>query len=333
MADAEGVEAIDPTSTIKDFDILQQVGSGTFCVVNLCRKKDSGRVFVVKQLSKKKIVYLKQVVHVTQEVEILRQVDNPFIVRLFHTMQDETNLYMVLEFACGGELFTHMRDQGNLNEGDTRFFIGEIALLLQYLHDLSIAYRDLKPENILIDRQGHVKLTDFGFAKILGPEGTTTMCGTPEYLAPEIIRGEVYDRNVDWWALGILMYEMLAGFPPFYDEENDNPVAIYTKILNGQVKFPSGMELYAKDLIKRFLMRDVSQRLGNLEGGAEDVKRHRFFRGTDWVKLAAKEVAPPIIPRVNGPTDSSYFEIEELEPENSQVEKTTVAEGLFTVFN
>merc|ERR1740115_202616 len=100
-----------------------------------------------------------------------------------------------------------------------------------------------------------------------------------------------------------------------------------------KVKFPSGMELYAKDLIKRFLMRDVSQRLGNLEGGAEDVKRHRFFRGTDWVKLAAKEVAPPIIPRVNGPTDSSYFEIEELEPENSQVEKTTVAEGLFTVFN
>jgi len=333
MAEAESVDMVPATAVFGDFEMIQQVGSGTFCVVKLCRLKANGRVFVVKILSKKKIVYLKQVVHVTQEVEILRQVDNPFIVRLFHTMQDTDNLYMILEFACGGELFTHMRDQGNLSEPDTRFFIGEIALLLQYLHDLHIAYRDLKPENILIDREGHVKLTDFGFAKILGPAGTTTMCGTPEYLAPEIIRGEVYDRNVDWWALGILMYEMLAGFPPFYDEENDNPVAIYTKILNGQVKFPSGMELYAKDLIKRFLMRDVSQRLGNLEGGAEDVKRHRFFRGMDWKKIAAKEITPPIIPRIESPTDCSYFEIEPLEEENSQVEKTVVAEGLFNVFN
>lgn len=319
-------------ASISDFELLQQVGSGTFCVVRLCRYKKNGRVFVVKILSKKKIVYLKQVVHVTQEVDILRKVDNPFIVNLYSTMQDTDNLYMILEFACGGELFTHMRNQGHLSEEDTRFYISELVLLLQYLHDRSIAYRDLKPENILIDRNGHVKLTDFGFAKELGPEGTITMCGTPEYLAPEIIRGESYSHHVDWWALGILMYEMLAGFPPFYDEEEDNPVAIYTKILAGQVRFPSGMELYAKDVIKRLLMQDVSQRLGSLEGGAEDVKRHRFFRGCDWDALAARTVKAPLIPHVSGPTDSSYFEVEDPEPVNPNMEKTVVAEGLFEVF-
>lgn len=317
---------------ISDFEMLQQVGSGTFCVVRLCRYKKNGRVFVVKILSKKKIVYLKQVVHVTQEVEILRKVENPFVVNLYSTMQDAENLYMILEFACGGELFTHMRNAGQLDEAETRFYISELVLLLGYLHNLSIAYRDLKPENILIDRYGHVKLTDFGFAKEIGPEGTVTMCGTPEYLAPEIIRGEAYDKNVDWWALGILMYEMLAGFPPFYDEENDNPVAIYTKILAGQVKFPSGMELFTKDLIKRLLMQDVSQRLGSGEDGHTNVSHHRFFRGVDWEKLAKREVKPPIIPKVSGPTDSSYFEIEDPEPVNPNIEKTTVAEGLFEVF-
>jgi len=332
MEAAEG-EDMQANAKFTDFEVLQQVGSGTFCVANLCRYKKNGRIYVAKVLNKKKIVYLKQVVHVTQEVEILRKVDNPFIVKLYNTMQDTDNLYMILEFACGGELFTHMRNAGHLSDSDTQFYIAELALLLQYLHDLKIAYRDLKPENVLIDRSGHVKLTDFGFAKELGAEGTCTMCGTPEYLAPEIIRGEAYDKNVDWWALGILMYEMLAGFPPFYDEENDNPVAIYTKILAGQVKFPSGMELYAKDLIKRLLMQDVSQRLGNLQGGAEDVKRHRFFRGVDWAKVAARELTPPIIPKISSPTDSSYFEIEDPEPVNPQIEKTVVAEGLFSIFD
>lgn len=331
MEAAEG-EEMQQHAQIEDFEMLQQVGSGTFCVVKLCRYKKNGRVFVVKELSKKKIVYLKQVVHVTQEVEILRQIDNPFVVKLYNTMQDADNLYMILEFCCGGELFTHMRNAGHLSEPDTQFYIAELVQLLKYLHDRSIAYRDLKPENILIDRAGHVKLTDFGFAKVLGAEGTVTMCGTPEYLAPEIIRGEAYDKNVDWWALGILMYEMLAGFPPFYDEENDNPVAIYTKILAGGVKFPSGMDLYAKDIIKRFLMQDVSQRLGNLEGGADDVIAHRFFRGVDWAALLARELKPPIIPKVSSPTDSSYFEIEDPEPHNENVEKTVVAEGLFHVF-
>ena len=139
-----------------------------------------------------------------------------------------------LLFIFSGELFSHMRNAGHLSDDATRFYISELVLVLQYLHGRRIAYRDLKPENIIIDRQGHVKVTDFGFAKHM-KDGTSTMCGTPEYLAPEIIRGEPYDERVDWWALGILMYEMLVGYPPFFDDVHDNPLNIYTKILAGKV--------------------------------------------------------------------------------------------------
>jgi len=283
-------------------------------------------------LRKKKICYLKQVIHVTQEVEILRAVDHPFIVKLHCTFQDEENLHMVLEFACGGELFSHMRNAGHLSDDATRFYIGELVLVLQYLHDRKIAYRDLKPENILIDRQGHVKVTDFGFAKVIEEGGTSTMCGTPEYLAPEIIRGEPYDERVDWWALGILMYEMLVGYPPFFDDVHDNPLNIYTKILAGKVKFPVHIDQYAKDLIKRLLIPNVNERLGDLSGGTEDVKRHRFFRGVDWDKLALRHALPPIVPHASGPTDTSYFEVEPLEPDDPELEKQVVPEGAFSVF-
>lgn len=318
-------------ATLDDFELLQQVGSGTFCVVRLCRMKKNGRVYVVKTLRKKKIVYLKQVVHVTQEVDILRSVDHSFIVKLYCTFQDEENLYMVLEFACGGELFSHMRNAGHLSDDATRFYISELVLVLQYLHERNIAYRDLKPENILIDRQGHVKVTDFGFAKVI-EGGTSTMCGTPEYLAPEIIRGEPYDKRVDWWALGILMYEMLVGYPPFFDDVHDNPLNIYTKILAGKIKFPVHIDPYAKDLIKRLLIPNVNERLGGLSGGAEDVKRHRFFRGVDWEKLSQRHALPPIVPRAASPTDTSYFEVEPLEPDEPEVEKQVVKEGIFAIF-
>lgn len=319
--------------TLDDFEMLQQVGSGTFCVVRLCRWRKNGRVFVVKILRKQKICYLKQVVHVTQEVEILRAIDHPFIVKLYTTFQDAENLHMVLEFACGGELFSHMRNAGHLSDDATRFYISELVLVLQYLHDRNIAYRDLKPENILIDRQGHVKVTDFGFAKIIAEGGTSTMCGTPEYLAPEIIRGEPYDHRVDWWALGILMYEMLVGYPPFFDDVHDNPLNIYTKILTGKIKFPAHIDQYAKDLIKRLLIPNVNERLGDLSGGAEDVKRHRFFRGVDWAKLAQRHALPPIVPHATSPTDTSYFEVEALEPDEPEVDAVVVPEDAFSVFD
>ena len=165
---------------------------------------------------------------------------------------------MLLDYACGGELFTLLRREGRFSNDVALFFASEILLAFEYLHGMDIAYRDLKPENLLIDREGHVKITDFGFAKVV-KDKTYTLCGTPEYLAPEIIQSKGHNKNVDWWALGVLVFEMLAGYPPFYD---DNPMGIYQKIMDGYYEFPPHVEPKARDLVKSFLCADRSLRLG-----------------------------------------------------------------------
>jgi serine/threonine protein kinase len=165
---------------------------------------------------------------------------------------------MLLDYACGGELFTLLRREGRFANDVALFFAVEIVLAFEYLHSQDIAYRDLKPENLLIDKEGHVKITDFGFAKVVS-DRTYTLCGTPEYLAPEIIQSKGHNKFVDWWALGVLIFEMLAGYPPFYD---DNPLGIYQKIMDGYYEFPPHIEPKARDLIKSFLCADRSIRLG-----------------------------------------------------------------------
>ena len=165
---------------------------------------------------------------------------------------------MLLDYACGGELFTLLRREGRFSNDVALFFASEIVLAFEYLHGMDIAYRDLKPENLLIDKEGHVKITDFGFAKVV-QDKTYTLCGTPEYLAPEIIQSKGHNKNVDWWALGVLVFEMLAGYPPFYD---DNPLGIYQKIMDGYYEFPPHVEPKARDLVKSFLCADRSIRLG-----------------------------------------------------------------------
>jgi len=172
------------------------------------------------------------------------------------------------------------------------------------LHSKNIVYRDLKPENILLDSKGHVKLTDFGFAKVV-PDRTWTLCGTPEYLAPEIIQSKGHGKAVDWWALGILIYEMLVGYPPFFD---DSPFKIYEKILQGKVEFPRFMDSAAKDLIRRLLTTDKMKRIGNLKSGAEDVKRMKWFKGVDWNELQQKMIPSPIVLKVAYDGDTRYFE-------------------------
>jgi len=211
---------------------------------------------------------------------------------------------MLLEYACGGELFSRLRREGRFANDVALFYACEIVLAFEYLHGLSIAYRDLKPENILIDKHGHIKLTDFGFAKELH-EKTYTLCGTPEYLAPEILQGRGHDKGVDWWALGILIYEMIAGFPPFYDE---NPHQIYQKILSGRIEFSHAFSRRTKDLIKKLLQADLRKRYGCLRGGADDIKRHKWFTGVDWGLVYRKEIPPPWVPRVNSIDDTHFFQ-------------------------
>jgi len=201
-------------------------------------------------------------------------------------------------------MFSYLRKAGKFSFSTTLFFSAEIVSAFSYLHSLHIAYRDLKPENILLDREGHVVITDFGFSKAI-PDRTWTLCGTPEYLAPEIIQSKGHNKAVDWWALGILIYEMLAGYPPFFD---DNHFVIYEKILAGKISWPRHFDPVAKDLIQKLLIQDRTKRLGSMKDGAEDVKNHKFFSTLDWQEVYYKHLPPPIVPKIKSEEDTSNFE-------------------------
>ncbi|XP_077514968.1 protein kinase, cAMP-dependent, catalytic subunit 3 isoform X2 [Amblyomma americanum] len=288
---------------LEDFEMIKTIGTGTFGRVCLCRDQ-SGAFHAMKILEISDVIRLKQVEHVKNEKAILRQVQHPFIIRMSWTHHDATCLYMLFEYVSGGELFTYLRNAGRFTSATGAFYAAEIVLALEYLHRMHIVYRDLKPENLLLDREGHLKITDFGFAKKLH-DRTWTLCGTPEYLAPEIIQSKGHNRAVDWWALGVLIYEMLAGYPPYFD---DNPFAIYEKILAGKVEWPRHIDPVAKDLIKKLLVNDRTKRLGSMKNGADDVKRHRWFKGTNWDDVLEKKLKPPIVPKVSHDGDTGNFD-------------------------
>uniref|UniRef100_A0A7S4R7M8 cAMP-dependent protein kinase n=1 Tax=Alexandrium monilatum TaxID=311494 RepID=A0A7S4R7M8_9DINO len=291
---------------VADFDFGATVGTGKFGRVRVLQIKESRdrTPMAIKIMQKAKVIQLKQVEHVMAERQILAMVEHPFIISLLTTFQDETRLFMLLEYVNGGELFSYLRKEGRLPDDSARFYAGEIILAFSYLHSMSIVYRDLKPENLLIDCEGHTKITDFGFAKAV-PDRTWTLCGTPEYLAPEIIQSKGHGKPVDWWALGILLFEMLAGYPPFYD---DNPFGIYQKVLAGKIEFPRHFDVKAKDLIKRLLTNECGKRIGCLKSGAEDLKKHKWFKGMDWDLLLNRTIAPPFIPSVKSADDTTMFD-------------------------
>ncbi|GAA5958760.1 hypothetical protein JCM3765_006027 [Sporobolomyces pararoseus] len=297
---------------LADFDMLDTLGTGTFGRVLLARLRTSSSrpsqrqplYFAMKILEKNTIVRLRQIEHVNSERSTLALVQHPFIVNLFCTFQDESNLYLLLEYVQGGELFSHLRRAGRFSADVTRFYIANLVLALEHLHSQNIIYRDLKPENLLIGADGHIKVTDFGFAKYV-KDRTWTLCGTPEYISPEIITATGHGAAADWWALGILLFELLAGYPPFFA---DHPLEIYEKILAGKFSVPPHIDPVAKDLIRRLLTADLTKRLGNLSGGAQDVKAHRWFEGVDWDAVKRKEIRAPIIPVTHIPGDSSNFE-------------------------
>mmetsp|Transcript_12529 Transcript_12529/g.18150 ORF Transcript_12529/g.18150 Transcript_12529/m.18150 type:complete len:369 (+) Transcript_12529:46-1152(+) len=303
-----------------DFDLRATVGTGTFGRVRVVKIKGSQdrTPMALKILKKSEVLRLKQVEHVKAETAILAQIEHPFIVNLLTTFQDEKRLFLVLEFVNGGELFSHLRKEGRLPNDDARFYAGEITMAFQYLHNKNIVYRDLKPENLLIDCEGHIKITDFGFAKIV-EDRTWTLCGTPEYLAPEIIQSKGHGRAVDWWALGVLIFEMLAGYPPFYDE---NPFGIYQKVLAGRIDFPRHFDVKAKDLIKRLLTHDRAKRFGCLKAGAEDIKKHKWNKGLEWEALLDRQVQPAFIPSVKAPDDTTLFD---RYPESTEASAPTIS--------
>jgi len=229
--------------------------------------------------------------------------NHPFIVNLIGYTQDDRYLHLALEYVAGGELFTYLRNIGRLDNNHSRLYAAQITLMFEYLHSLNVIYRDLKPENLLISPDGYLKLTDFGFAKVV--EGRTyTLCGTPEYLAPEILLNKGHGKPVDWWTLGIIIYEMLAGIDPFSDED---PMSIYQKILKGKLKFPRNFDKNAKSLVKHILVADLTKRYGNLKNGVNDIKNHRWFAGIDWTRIVSKSVDMPYKPPVKSASDTSNF--------------------------
>ena len=238
------------------------------------------------------------------EKRIMAETDHPFCIRLIAAYKDRTHLYMVLEICQGGELFSLLQKERKLDEPASAFYGASVMLAFEYLHNRNIIYRDLKPENLLLDGKGYLKVVDFGFAKLI-KDRTWTLCGTPEYLAPETIRNKGHGKGVDWWTLGILMYEMMVGQPPFVD---DDPMGIYQQILNGKLNFPRFIEKNAKSLIKKLLVADLTKRFGCLKNGAADIKKHKFFSGLDYESLLKRELTAPVIPLVKDDTDTSNFD-------------------------
>ena len=288
---------------LSDYEIGETLGTGSFGRVRISKNKKTNEYVAMKIMKKVEILKSKQADHIANEIKILSMIDHPFVIKFDGFTQDEKYLYLALELINGGELFTYLRSVGRFPVDQARVYIAQIISIFEYLHSKNIIYRDLKPENILIHKSGYLKLTDFGFAKIV--EGRTyTLCGTPEYLAPEIILNKGHGKPVDWWTCGILLYEMIAGIDPFSD---DDPMMVYQKILKGKIKFPSGFDSNAKSLVKHLLESDLTKRYGNLKGGVKDIKGHRFFKELSWEKLINMELTPPYIPKVKSASDISNF--------------------------
>ena len=256
---------------IEDFDLLKVVGKGSFGKVMQVMKKDTQRIYALKTIRKQHIISRSEVAHTLAERSVLAQINNPFIVPLKFSFQSPEKLYLVLAFVNGGELFHHLQKEQRFDINRSRFYAAELLCALECLHGFGVIYRDLKPENILVDYVGHIALCDFGLCKLdmKDEDKTNTFCGTPEYLAPELLHGQGYTKAVDWWTLGVLLYEMLTGLPPFYDENTNE---MYRKILNEPLQFP-GTEVVppaARDLLTKLLDRNASMRLGT--NGASEIK-------------------------------------------------------------
>ena len=295
-----------------DFTKIKLIGKGSYGNVFLVRYNKNNMIYAMKVYKKSDLREKNQENNTKSERNLLTQINFPFIVEVKFAFQTDSKLFLVQEFIQGGDLFFHIHSGQKFSTQKTKFYLVEIILAIDFLHKNNMIYRDLKPENILIDSKGHIKLTDFGLSKIVTniEEKSFTICGTLQYIAPEIISGEGYNESVDWWSLGIIMYEMLTGKLPFkfnfdnQEEQEQNDLNIYDK----KIKFPSWIEENAKDLINKLLNKNPEKRIGSGKEGAENIKKHPFFSDIDWNKALNKELRPPFIPKIENETDIKYFE-------------------------
>ncbi|MED6232127.1 RAC-gamma serine/threonine-protein kinase [Ataeniobius toweri] len=295
--------------TMNDFDYLKLLGKGTFGKVILVREKASGTYYAMKILKKEVIIAKDEVAHTLTESRVLKNTRHPFLTSLKYSFQTKDRLCFVMEYVNGGELFFHLSRERVFSEDRTRFYGAEIVSALDYLHSAKIVYRDLKLENLMLDKDGHIKITDFGLCK----EGITdtatmkTFCGTPEYLAPEVLEDNDYGRAVDWWGLGVVTYEMMCGRLPFYNQDHEK---LFELILMEEIKFPRTLSADAKSLLSGLLIKDPNKRLGGGLDDAKEIMRHSFFGTIDWQDVYDKKLVPPFQPQVSSETDTRYFDEE-----------------------
>ncbi|XP_044941509.1 ribosomal protein S6 kinase alpha-6 isoform X3 [Mustela putorius furo] len=301
----EGYEKADPAQ----FELLKVLGQGSFGKVFLVRKKtgpDAGQLYAMKVL-KKASLKVRDRVRTKMERDILVEVNHPFIVKLHYAFQTEGKLYLILDFLRGGDVFTRLSKEVLFTEEDVKFYLAELALALDHLHQLGIVYRDLKPENILLDEIGHIKLTDFGLSKesVDQEKKAYSFCGTVEYMAPEIVNRRGHSQSADWWSYGVLMFEMLTGTLPFQGKDRNETMNM---ILKAKLGMPQFLSAEAQSLLRMLFKRNPANRLGS--EGVEEIKRHLFFANVDWNKLYRREVQPPFKPASGKPDDTFCFDPE-----------------------
>ncbi|XP_054647815.1 ribosomal protein S6 kinase alpha-6 isoform X3 [Dunckerocampus dactyliophorus] len=303
----EGCEKADPSQ----FELLKVLGQGSFGKVFLVRKivgPDASQLYAMKVL-KKASLKVRDRVRTKMERDILVEVNHPFIVKLHYAFQTEGKLYLILDFLRGGDVFTRLSKEVMFTEEDVKFYLAELALALDHLHNLGIVYRDLKPENILLDEAGHVKLTDFGLSKesVDADKKAYSFCGTVEYMAPEVVNRRGHTQSADWWSLGVLMFEMLTGTLPFQGKDRNETMNM---ILKAKLGMPQFLSLEAQSLLRMLFKRNPTNRLGAGPDGVEEIKRHAFFSTIDWNKLYRRELQPPFKPAAGKPDDTFCFDPE-----------------------
>ena len=278
---------------IDDFELLRTLGRGSYGKVLLCRRRNSkGDLFALKVIKKQQIIDTNHLEHTIAERMIMSCLNHPFLVSMSHAFQSDRKIYFVMEFMKGGELFQHLRRVGRFKEDQVKFLTACIVMALGHLHNKDYIYRDLKPENVMLDEKGYAKLTDFGLAKSISVDGLArTFCGTPEYIAPEIILDKGCNREADWWGLGVLVYELMFGRPPFYSEDTQE---MYKKTLLEKLKFPAKVCISAevKDFITGLLVKSPSRRLGAVADSLE-IMNHAWFKDFNWGRLLDKTLVPP----------------------------------------
>jgi serine/threonine protein kinase len=288
---------------IPNFKQIKVLGKGKFGKVFLVENIETKKLYAMKRIKKSDITDEQLINQIKDEQKILKELSHPFILKLHYSYQDNQNLYLITDFMQGGDLHNLLSKAIQLKENKAKFYLSEILLGLEYIHKNNLIYRDLKPENILIDKDGHIKISDFGLSKILNDNNniTYTLCGTSYYKAPEINLGKGYNKMCDFWSFGIIMFEMICGFKPF-DVKNGNIIIDYDNL---NIKFIDEIKDSSKDLILKLLVVNPEYRLGF--NSIDDIKKHDFFKGIDFNKVFEKKEIPPFIPQIQNDFDLKYF--------------------------